>query len=143
MATLFTRIIEGEIPGTFVWRDPAVVAFLSINPVNPGHVLVVPRAEIDHWIDCPDDLRNRLFEVSQIIGRALQAVWEPPKVALMAIGLEVPHLHLHVVPIWGMGDVDFSAARPAAREDLDSAAARIREQLAADLGQDGNGPAFE
>ena len=141
MAILFTRIIDDEIPGTFVWRDDEVVAFLSINPLNPGHVLVVPRREVDHWIDCPPDLRNRLFEVAQVIGRAIDSAWRPPKVALLAVGLEVPHLHLHVVPIWGMGDVDFSAAAPATRDQLEEAAGRIRVQLRSS--HDGNGPAFE
>ncbi len=141
MPTLFTRIIDGDIPGTFVWRDDAVVAFLSINPLNPGHTLVVPRREIDHWIDCPDDLRDRLFSVAQSVGRAVDEAWRPAKVALLAVGLEVPHLHLHVVPIWGMGDVDFSRAGSATREELEDAAARIRERLRAN--HPGNGPAFE
>ena len=70
MPTVFTRIIDGEIPGTFVWKDDLVVAFMSINPIAPGHVLVVPRAEIDHWIECPPELSSRLFEVAHLIGSA-------------------------------------------------------------------------
>ncbi len=143
MGTIFTRIIEGEIPGTFVWRDPLVVGFLSINPLNPGHTLIVPRQEIDHWIDCPPPLRDHLFEVAQCIGAAVQAAWEPTRVALLVVGLEVAHLHLHVVPIWGMGDVDFARAGHASREELDDAAGRIRRQLLLIEPQDGNGPAFE
>lgn len=143
MATIFTRIIEGEIPGTFVWRDDSVVGFLSINPLNPGHTLIVPRLEIDHWIDCPPALRDHLFEVAQRIGVAIQTAWAPPKVALLAVGLEVPHLHLHVVPIWGMGDVDFAKAGQATTGQLDEAATRIRRELRLGAAQDGNGPAFE
>jgi histidine triad (HIT) family protein len=130
MATIFTKIIDGEIPGTFVWRDDRCVAFLSINPLRPGHTLVVPRDEIDHWIDCPDDLRDHLFEVAQAIARAIQAAWNPAKVGLMVAGLEVPHLHIHVSPIWGVHDLDFTNAAMSVRpEELDAAAAAIRKEL--------------
>lgn len=131
MATIFTRIIDGEIPGTFVWRDERCVAFLSIAPLREGHVLVVPRAEIDHWLDSPSDLRHHLLDVSAVIGEAIQTVWHPEKVGLMIAGLEVPHLHIHLVPIWDVHDLDFSRARPAEREDLETAAVRIRQALAA------------
>lgn len=141
MPTLFTRIIDGDIPGTFVWRDDEVVAFLSINPLSDGHTLVVPRQEIDHWVDCPDALRDRLFAVAQTIARAIEQAWRPTKVALMAVGLEVPHLHLHVVPIWEMADIDFSRAGTASREELEEAAGKIRAHLRADHA--GNAPAFE
>ena len=69
MTTLFTTIIDGEIPGTFVWRDETCVVFLSINPLAPGHALVVPIEEIDHWIDAPAELNAHLFAVAQVIGR--------------------------------------------------------------------------
>ena len=82
MPTLFTRIIEGEIPGTFVWRDDQCVAFLSINPLRRGHTLVVPKLEIDHWIDCPPELSNHLFTVAGYIGVALQTVLQPTRVGL-------------------------------------------------------------
>ena len=70
MPTLFTRIIEGEIPGVFVWRDPQCVVFLSINPMHPGHTLVVPVAEVDHWIDLDPEVAAHLFQVAQTIGKA-------------------------------------------------------------------------
>lgn len=130
MATIFTRIIEGEIPGTFVWKDDQCVAFMSINPLRTGHVLVVPRAEIDHWLDCPDDLRDHLFSVSQAIGRAQQGAFSPTRIGMMIAGLEVPHLHVHVVPIDGMHDMDFAnAARSVERDDLEAAAEAIRSEL--------------
>jgi histidine triad (HIT) family protein len=132
MPTIFTRIIEGDLPGTFVWRDDRCVAFLSINPLRTGHTLVVPIEEIDHWIDCPPDLRDHLTGVAQQIGRAIADVWHPEKVGLMIAGLEVPHLHLHVVPIWGLNDLDFAnAAASVTREQLDDAAGRIRDALRA------------
>lgn len=127
MATLFTRIIDGEIPGTFVWRDDRCVAFLSINPLREGHTLVVPRQEVDHWIECPPELANHLFTVSRQIGTALQRAFRPTRVGLMIAGLEVPHLHLHLVPIDGVHDLDFAnAAASVDREDLEDAAASIR-----------------
>ena len=69
MPTLFTKIIEGDIPGRFVWREDDVVAFLTINPIRPGHTLVVPVAEVDHWLDLDPPLATRCFEVAEVIGR--------------------------------------------------------------------------
>jgi len=130
MATVFTLIIDGEIPGTFVWRDDQCVAFMSINPLRSGHVLVVSRQEIDHWIDCSDALRSHLMTVSQTIGRALMTVYEPEKVGLMIAGLEVPHTHVHLVPIDGVRDLDFAnAAASVERNELESAATAIRAAL--------------
>jgi histidine triad (HIT) family protein len=132
MASVFTKIIQGEIPGTFVWRDERCVAFLSINPLRMGHTLVVPVEEIDHWIDAPGDLRDHLFSVAQAIGGALHEAFHPERVGLMIAGLEVPHLHLHVVPIDGVHDLDFAnAAASVDREQLDHAAERIRSALRA------------
>ena len=132
MPTLFTRIIEGEIPGTFVWRDDMCVAFLSINPLRPGHTLVVPIEEIDHWVDCPGELRDHLFSVSQTIGRAIHAAFGSVRVGLMIAGLEVPHLHIHVVPIAGVHDLDFAnAAASVDREELEATAEAIRGRLMA------------
>jgi histidine triad (HIT) family protein len=132
VATLFTRIINGEIPGRFVWRDERCVAFLSIHPLRPGHTLVVSRAEVDHWLDLEPDLAAHLMTVAQSIGKAVQRAFNPVKVGLMIAGLEVPHVHLHVVPVDGLHDLDFSRqdlnAKPA---DLDRAADTIRTALRA------------
>jgi len=120
-----------------VWRDDLCVGFMSINPLRSGHVLVVPVEEVDHWLDCEASLRDHLVEVSQTIGRALHSVYEPEKVGLMIAGLEVPHLHLHVVPIDGIHDLDFAnAAVHVEREDLERGATAIRRALDA-LGADG------
>lgn len=130
MATIFTKIIAREIPGTFVWEDERCAAFLSINPLRPGHTLVVPREEIDHWLDCPPDLRDHLMAVAGKVGSAIEAAWNPEKVGLMIAGLEVPHMHIHVVPIWGPNDLDFSnAASAVASDELAKAAALIIAHL--------------
>ena len=132
MPTLFSRIIAGEIPGRFVWRDPRAVAFLTIAPLRPGHCLVVPRDEVDHWLDLPPDLAGHLTQVAQKVGRAVQSAFPCRKVALMIAGLEVPHVHLHVVPIDDLGDMDFARQdRNADPKALDAAAERIREALRA------------
>lgn len=110
MATLFTRIIDGEIPGRFVWRDDQAVGFLTIAPFAPGHTLVVPRAEVDHWIDVEPGLAAHLMQVGQKIGRGQMAAFEPARIGMMIAGLEVPHCHLHVVPIQTEADLSFARA---------------------------------
>jgi histidine triad (HIT) family protein len=132
MPTIFTRIIDGELPGHFVWRDERCAAFLSINPLQPGHTLVVPRAEVDHWIDLPADEVAHLMGVAQTIARAQMAAFSPVKVGLMLAGLEVPHTHVHVVPIRGVHDLDFAnAAASVPQDDLAAAAHAIRDRLRA------------
>lgn len=130
MPTVFTRIIEGELPARFVWRDERCVAFLSIAPLQPGHILVVPREEIDHWIDVDPGLAAHLVQVAQKIGRAQDAVFSPARVGLMIAGMEVPHVHLHVVPITAEADLHFERADHSPDEAMmDDAAERIRVEL--------------
>lgn len=132
MSTLFTRIIDGELPGWFVWRDDEVVAFLTINPVAAGHTLVVPRAEVDHWIDLEPDLAHRLMTVAQVIGQAQMAAFSPARIGMMIAGLEVPHAHLHLIPIDTEAELSFAKADPSpAPEALADAAGRLRAALAA------------
>jgi histidine triad (HIT) family protein len=130
MATIFTRIINGELPGRFVWRDDKCVAFLSINPLRTGHTLVVPIEEVDHWIDLRPELAHHLMTVSQRIGAALQAGFNPARVGLMVLGMEVPHVHLHVVPMNAESDLHFeNAERNPDPAGLDRAAETIRAEL--------------
>jgi histidine triad (HIT) family protein len=130
MPTLFTRIIDGDIPGTFVWKDDLCVAFLSINPLAPGHTLVVPRAEVDHWIDLPEDLAAHLWHVAQTIGQAQQNAFDCERIGLIIAGYEIPHTHLHVFPSTNMAQFNFArAADSVTQEELDDAAGRIRDAL--------------
>ena len=130
MSTLFTKIIEGEIPGRFVWRDPEVVAFLTINPITPGHTLVVPVAEVDHWLDLPPSLAERCMTVAQVIGQAQMAAFTPTRIGMIIAGLEVPHTHLHLIPIEREADLSFSRADPSPDPAaLDAAAEAIRAAL--------------
>ena len=135
MPTIFTRIINGEIPGTFVYRDEHCVAFLSINPLASGHTLVVPVAEVDHWVDLPVDLAAHLFSVAHRIGRAQQAAFGCERVGVIIAGYEVPHAHIHLVPTVHMGQLDFAnAAGGVERSALDSSAHAIRIALDAQGG---------
>jgi len=132
MTTLFTRIIDGEIPGRFVWADDVAVAFATIAPITDGHTLVVPRAEIDQLTDAPDDVLAHLVRVAKTIGRAQQSAWGAPRAALLVAGFEVPHLHLHVLPAWDEASLTFANARPDLPADaLDAAAERLRAALVA------------
>ena len=130
MPSIFTRIINGELPGRFVWRDELCVGILSIAPLAPGHALVIPRKEVDHWLDLDDELSQHLFASAQAIGKAIQQAFSPVKVGLMIAGLEVRHVHLHLVPIKALHDLDFSRQnRNPDPAMLDDAAAKIRAAL--------------
>ncbi len=131
MSTIFTKIIEGELPATFVWKDDKCVAFMSINPLKPGHTLVVPIKEVDHWLDAEPDLQSHLFEVAHRIGKAQMAAFNPTRVGLVIAGFEVPHLHLHVVPINSLVEMDMSRTPLMADPDqLQKPADEITAQLA-------------
>jgi len=131
MPSVFTRIIEGELPARFVWSDEVCVAFLSINPLRPGHTLVVPRLEVEDWLDLDRETASHVIMVAQWIGKAIHEVWHPTKVGLMIAGLEVPHTHLHVSPIDRARDLEFAHADPnPSPDDLDRSAEAIRRALA-------------
>jgi histidine triad (HIT) family protein len=132
MATLFTKIINGDLPGRFVWRDDRCVAFLSIRPLKPGHTLVVPITEVDHWLDLDPALLQHLTSVAQSIGKAIQRGFNPLKVGVMLAGIEVPHVHFHLVPIQAVHDLDFANQDPNPNPaDLDRAAETIHRGLRA------------
>jgi histidine triad (HIT) family protein len=130
MASVFSRIIAGELPARFVHQDDRCVAFLTVQPLRPGHTLVVPRAEIDHWLDLPPDLAAHLFQAAQTVGRALHRAFGSARVGMVIAGLEVPHTHLHLVPLDHVSDLDFARVdRDPDPADLDQAAERIRAAL--------------
>ncbi len=133
MATIFTRIIEGDIPGSFVWRDEHCVAFMSINPMAHGHTLVVPIAEIDHWVDASPELVAHLFAVTHRVAQAQREAFAPERVGVIIAGYEVPHTHIHVIPTDDMGQLSFANARSGIdRDELESAADALRSVLGTD-----------
>jgi diadenosine tetraphosphate (Ap4A) HIT family hydrolase len=129
MPTLFTRIINRELPGTFVYEDEQAVGFLSINPITAGHTLVVPRLEVDQWTDAPDDLLRHLTAVAKKVGVALKDAFGAPRTGLIIAGLEVPHLHIHVFPAWSLDTFDFHNAKPATAVELEESAVKLRAAL--------------
>ena len=130
MPTLFTRIIDGEVPGRFVWQDDDVVAFLTIAPITPGHTLVVPRREIEHWLHADADTLSKVMAVAQTIGRAQEQAFGARRVGVLLEGYEVPHLHVHVWPTQSPQDFDVKrvdvAPDPAT---MDRAAEELRAAL--------------
>jgi diadenosine tetraphosphate (Ap4A) HIT family hydrolase len=129
MATLFTRIINGDLPGRFVYADELAVAFLTISPLTPGHTLVVSREEVDQWTDAGQPLLHHCLDIARRIGNAAKQAFDAPRAGLIIAGLEIPHLHVHVFPVWSLEDFDFSRARPASDEELDQAAARLQAAM--------------
>ena len=130
MASIFTEIIEGRMPGHFVWKDDVCVAILSIAPLKPGHTLVIPRAEVDSWTDLDPETMTHLTRVAHAIGGALQKAFSPEKVGLTILGLEVRHVHLHVSCIWQPTDLDFgNADANASPESIAEAAEVVRGAL--------------
>jgi histidine triad (HIT) family protein len=129
MSSVFTKILDGEIPGRFVYRDDISAAFLTVAPITPGHTLVpVPMAR--RTLPHSHDTAAHLMLVAKRVAAAQQRVFQPRRVGLMIAGMEVPHTHLHVLPIGSEGDLDFAKARPdTPGEELD----RIAEQLRAEL----------
>jgi histidine triad (HIT) family protein len=133
MTTLFTKIIDGDLPGRFVYRDDVCVAFLTIAPICPGHTLVVPRLEIDHWVDLPDEVAGHLAIVARKIGAAQMDAFNAERISLIIAGLEVPHTHLHVLPITSEADIDFRKADSSVdAAELDRSANALRTALGPD-----------
>ncbi len=106
MSTLFSKIIDRQIPGRFVWEDEEVVAFLTIAPLTDGHALVVPRREVADWLEADQPLLARVMEVAQTVGRAQQAAFGAKRVGVLIEGYEVPHLHVHVWPTQSAADFE-------------------------------------
>ena len=131
MASVFTMIINREIPGRFVYEDDDVVAFLTIEPMTQGHTLVVPRAEIDNWQDVDASVFANVMAVAQRIGKAQSKAFDVERTGLIIAGLEVPHLHVHVFPARNLSDFGFAGVdRNPSPESLDEAQAKITAALA-------------
>lgn len=131
MSTVFTKIINRELPGRFVYEDDDIVAFLTIQPMTQGHTLVVPRAEIDQWQDLDGAAFGRVMSVAQLIGKAVCQAFDAQRAGVIIAGLEVPHLHVHVFPTRSLSDFGFANVdnNPSA-ESLDEAQAKIKAALA-------------
>lgn len=130
MASIFTRIINGEIPGRIVWSDDVCVVMVDIRPLHPGHCLVIPRAEVDQWTSLDADTAQHLMAVSHRVANVLKEVVDCQRVGLMIAGFEVPHTHVHVVPLQSMANLDFTNADASADPaELDAMASRLADSL--------------
>lgn len=128
--TVFTKIINGELPGNFAWADEVCVAFASINPISQGHMLVVPRKEVASFTHTDDATLAHLMCIAAKIGRAQEKAFNAPRAALIIAGFDVPHLHLHVVPAWGEAELKFeNAAESVDPKELALATERVRMAL--------------
>ncbi len=131
MASIFTRIIQGEIPGHFVHEDEQCVVIMTIQPMKPGHVLVIPREEVDHWDALPEPLYQHLMSVSRRMAKAIKQVFPCKRVGMLVVGLEVPHVHIHLTPLDEMSDIQVVDLPMADQDDLAAAAEKLRAVLAA------------
>lgn len=118
MASVFTKIINGEIPSFKIYEDELTLSFLTIEPISPGHTLVIPKKEINHWFDTPDEDMIRVQLNAKKIAQAIQAVTNCPRVGVMVAGFEVQHYHVHLIPAWSIPDLDFKRAKKASTEEL-------------------------
>ncbi|MBI2522224.1 MAG: HIT family protein [Bdellovibrio sp.] len=125
MPSIFTKIINGEIPCYKIMEDEFTIAFLTIQPIHLGHTLVVPKIEIDHHLDCPEPYYSRVFINAQKIGKAIMKATNCKRIGTCIIGLEVPHFHYHLMPIWSPEDMDFRRAKSRSEKEMKE----IREKI--------------
>lgn len=130
MPSIFTRIVAREIPAHILREDADFLAFLDVRPIRAGHSLVIPKAEVPDVFELPESLLAGLLPFASPVAQAIQQVTGATRVGMAVIGLEVPHAHVHLVPIDGLHDLDFRRARPAADEELATTAESIRAALA-------------
>lgn len=127
MASIFTRIIRGEIPCHKLAEDDTYMSFLDVHPVRMGHALVVPKLEVDHVFDLEGERLAGILPFAKEVARKIKAVVPCTRIGITVIGLEVPHAHIHLIPIDAVGDMDFRAARVmATTEEFAALAERIR-----------------
>lgn len=130
MSTLFTKIVNGEIPCHKIAEDDKYFAFLDINPLAMGHTLVIPKAEVNYIFDLEDDVLAGLNLFAKRVAKAIEQSVECKRIGLAVIGLEVPHTHIHLVPLNGLGDLDFSNPKLSpSQEDLVEMASLIRKNF--------------
>jgi histidine triad (HIT) family protein len=129
MPSIFTRIVNREIPAHILREDDEFLAFLDVRPIRPGHSLVIPKQEIDDVFDLPESLLSGLLVFARPVAHAIREVTGAARVGMAVLGIEVPHAHVHLVPIDELGDLDFRKAQSADDEQLAPMAERIRAAL--------------
>lgn len=129
MASVFTKIISGELPSYKVLEDELTIAILALEQINLGHVLVIPKKEVNHWYDVPEADYVQVQKNAQRIGRAMTKATGCPRVLTAAIGFEVPHYHLHLIPAWSMADLSFAKASKRPESEMKDILQKIQAAL--------------
>jgi histidine triad (HIT) family protein len=129
MSSIFTKIIQGKIPSYKIAENEKYFAFLDIKPINPGHTLVIPKKEVDYIFDIDDCSLGEFLCFSKMVARAIQKAVPCKRVGIMVAGLQVPHAHVHLVPIIDVLDLNFANAREALPSELEVIAKKIRAHI--------------
>ena len=130
MASIFTRIVSGDIPSYKIAEDENYFAFLDINPLAKGHTLVIPKQETDYYFDLDDDLLAGMQVFAKKVALAIDAVMDCKRVGVVVLGLEVPHAHIHLIPINSLFDIEFSRPKlKLSAEEFEEIALKIRSAL--------------
>ncbi len=128
--TLFTKIINGEIPSYKIAENEKFYAFLDINPLVEGHTLVIPKLEVDKFLDMPDDYLSEILLFAKPIARAIEKSFPCNRCGLSVVGLEVPHAHLHLIPLTTMNDINFTRMKLSpTSEELKAAQEKILKAM--------------
>ncbi len=118
MASIFTKIIEGELPSFKIHEDELTITILTLDQVNPGHCLVIPKKEVNHWFECEDPAYQAVHQNARRVGRAIQKATGCKRVGQAVLGFEVPHYHLHLIPLESIQELDFKRARRLSSEEM-------------------------
>ncbi|HWU42628.1 MAG TPA: HIT family protein [Bdellovibrio sp.] len=129
MASIFTKIVKGELPCYKIYEDDQILSFLALDQVNLGHTLVICKEEINHWTEVPPELYSHLHRISQKIGRAILKSSGAPRVGQMVAGFEVSHYHLHLIPAWSIPDLDFKRATRRSEAEMKKIQAEIIKNM--------------
>ncbi|AZZ35769.1 HIT family protein [Bdellovibrio sp. qaytius] len=129
MPTVFTKILNGELPSYKIHEDELTFSFLALDQVNPGHVLVIPKQEVNHWFDVPPEIYTRVGLNAQKIAKAIKLATGCPRIGVMVAGFEVPHYHMHLIPASSIPELDFKRAQKLSPEAMQEIQKKIIEAL--------------
>lgn len=131
MASVFTKIIQGELPSYKIFENEHLLAILTLDPIQPGHTILFPKKEIDHFFDVNDPEYTEIFRAAKSIARAIREAFGCKRVGMAVQGFEVPHFHLHLIPMWGTEDFEFRKAKRLPPEEMKKAQEAILAKLKA------------
>ncbi len=129
MHGIFMKIIQGEIPCFKLWEDELTFAFLDIRPVHLGHSLVIPKKEVDHFLDVEEPYYSAVFQTAKKIAPAIQKATQCKRIGTSIVGFEVPHFHYHLIPLWSLKDMDFTKACEREKELMEDMQRKILSHL--------------